>query len=304
MKFTGLIKVSMLALALAGGLFANDLDDRYAELKDAQAKKDPDAVKKLAVESSKLAKAEAAAPQPSDASQVADWKQRVDFAKQVDKFAEYSLASVAIGITDQAKMEELVSALMDMNPKSEYLTLCSSSYLGALARTPDKQLAAAQKLLTANANNEEALDVLAVGYSSSNPASSGAYATRLITVMKGKAKPEGVSEADWEKQKAAKLGDGYFYSGAAACSKSTWLDCDRNLRTALPFVNSNQRTLGIAYFYLGLADYQLGKVTGDRSKMMEGQKFSEQSAAIPGPMQQRAATNVAAMKTELATPRR
>ena len=51
MKFTGLMKVSILALALAGGLFANDLDDRYAELKDAQAKKDPDAVKKLAVES-------------------------------------------------------------------------------------------------------------------------------------------------------------------------------------------------------------------------------------------------------------
>ena len=48
MKFTGLMKVSILALALAGGLFANDLDDRYAALKDAQAKKDPDAVKKLA----------------------------------------------------------------------------------------------------------------------------------------------------------------------------------------------------------------------------------------------------------------
>ena len=304
MKFTALMKVSVLALALAGGVFANDLDDRYAALKDAQAKKDPDAVKKLAVESSKLAKAEAAAPQPSDASQVADWKQRVDFAKQVDKFAEYSLASVAIGVTDQAKMEDMVNALIEMNPKSEYLTLCSSSYLSALARTPDKQLAAAQKLLTANANNEEALDVLAVGYSSSNPASSGSYATRLITVMKGKAKPEGVSEADWERQKAAKLGDGYFYSGASACSKSTWLDCDRNLRTALPYVNSNQRTLGIAYFYLGLADYQLGKVTGDRSKMMEGQKFSEQSAAIPGPMQQRAATNVAAMKSEMAAPRR
>lgn len=41
MKFTALMKVSVLALALAGGVFANDLDDRYAALKDAQAKKDP-----------------------------------------------------------------------------------------------------------------------------------------------------------------------------------------------------------------------------------------------------------------------
>src|SRR5579863_5228057 len=238
------MKFWILALTLAGGLFANDLDDRYAQLKDAQTKKDPDAVKKLALESSKLAKAEAALPQPSDASAVADWKQRVEFAKQVDLFAEYSLASTAISITDQAKMEELVDALLELSPKSQYLTLCSSTYLAALAKQgPEKQLAAAQKLLNANANNEDALDALANGYISSSPDRASGFATRLLTVMKAKAKPDGVAEADWEKKKSIMLGDGYYISGTTACAKSGWIECDRNLKLAVPYVSRDQRTL-------------------------------------------------------------
>jgi hypothetical protein len=299
----GFMKFCILALALAGGLFANALDDGYAQLKDDQIKKDPDAVKKLALETSKLARAEAALPQPTDPAAVADWKQRVDFAKQVDLYAEYSLASAAIATADQGKMEELVDALLALNPKSQYLTLCSSAYLGALAKQPEKELAAAQKLLTANGNNEDALDVLANGYSNSSPDRANGYATRLITVMKAKGKPEGVAEAEWEKRKSALLGDGYYIAGATACTKSNWIDCDRNLKAGLPLLGKDQR-LGIAYYYLGLADYQIGKVTGDRTKIQDGQKYSDQSAAMPGPMQQQAYKNAQAMKQELAAPRR
>ena len=106
------------------------------QLKDAQAKKDSDSVKKLAVESSKLARAEAAVPQPADAAAVADWKQRVDFAKQVDQFAEYSLASTAIA--DPANLQDLVETLLTMNPKSQYLGNCAHVYLDALAKDRPK----------------------------------------------------------------------------------------------------------------------------------------------------------------------
>ena len=41
---------------------ANDLDDAYQKLKDAQTAKDADAVKKWATETAKLAKAEATGP--------------------------------------------------------------------------------------------------------------------------------------------------------------------------------------------------------------------------------------------------
>jgi hypothetical protein len=288
---------ALTALTLAGGLMANDLDDHYAQLKDAQAKKDADAVKKLAVETAKLAKTESVTPQPGDASAVADWKQRMEFAKEVQLFAEYSLASTAI--TDPAKVQDLVETLIEVNPKSQYLTLCASSYIDSFQG--DKQLAAAQKILTANPANEDALYALARG--SAADRASG-YATRLIAAMKGKAKPEGVSDADWEKKKAGMLGDGYYIVGTNACAKSSWVDCDRNLKAALPYVGKNQTTLGITDFYLGLANYQIGKLTGDRTKIQEGEKYSEQAAAIPGQYQAQAQKNVQAMKTELAAPRR
>ncbi len=291
---------ALTALTLAGGLMANDLDDHYAQLKDAQTKKDADAVKKLAVETAKLAKTESATPQPSDAAAVADWKQRMEFAKEVQLFAEYSLASTAIA--DSAKVQDLVETLIEVNPKSQYLTLCASSYLQSFEG--EKQLAAAQKILTANAANEDALDVLARGYQSTAADRASGYATRLIAAMKGRAKPDGVSDADWEKKKAGMLGDGYYIAGTSACGKSSWVDCDRNLKAALPYVGKDQRTVGIADFYLGLANYQIGKLTNDRAKIQEGEKYSEQSAAIAGPMQGQAQKNVQAMKTELSAPRR
>ena len=81
-------------------------------------------------------------------------------------------------------------------------------------------------------------------------------------------------------------------------AKTNWIDCDRNLRAALPLVKDNYK-LGIVYFYLGLANYQLGKMTMDRTKMQTGLKYSQQSAAIAGPMKDQAYHNVLAIQNEL-----
>ncbi|MBV8844300.1 MAG: hypothetical protein JO307_15955 [Bryobacterales bacterium] len=288
--------IAILALfSLTGFAVADDLDDNYAALKDAQAKKDADTVKKLAIETSKSAKAEAGKPQPGDASEVDHWKQRVEFAKEVQTFAEYSLATTANAVP--AKSVELVDALLEINPKSTYLDSCAATYLSALSKEGAKKYGeGAQKILNAAPNNEDALFALATG------GMNGTYAARLINVMKSKAKPEGIGDADWERKKSLYLGQGYYVAGAAACNKSTWTDCDKNLRAALPLVSKEPAVAGPTYFYLGLANYNLSKLTSDRVKLQEAEKFSEQSAAIAGPMQQQAMRNVAAMKQELAAP--
>ncbi len=286
-------------VSLAGLIRANELDDNYALLKGATDKKDVEQVKKLAGETSKLARAEAARPQPSAAGEVDAWKQRVDFAKQVDTFTEYALATTAVAAGDSNKTIELTDQLLEQNPKSTYVGVCAASYLAALAKKGSKeQLAGAQKIINGSPNNEDALYALAAGNNSA------AYATRLVNVMKSKAKPEGIAEADWERKKNMMLGQGYYIAGAGACASKTpaWVDCDRNLRAALPLVSKEPALAGPVYFYLGLANYQLAKVTNDRAKLQEAQKFSEQSAGIPGPMQQQARTNAAAMKQELTTP--
>jgi hypothetical protein len=293
-----------IALLSFGGLAcADELDDAYQQLKDASSKNDADAVKKWAPESAKLARAEAAKSKPEDMS-AEDWTKRVEYAKGVDTFSEYALATAAAqpGM-DSAKTIELVDALLVLNPKSTYLGQCTPAYLAALGKGgADKQVAGATKIVAGDPNNEDALYALAEGLYAKSPDRAFNYATKLVSVMKTKAKPEGVADADWQNKKSAFLGRGYYFAGIAGCGRQVWKDCDANLKAALPYIGKEPALNGPALFYLGMANYQIGKITTDRTKIQEGLKYSQQSAAIPGPTQQAAQRNVAAMSTELKAP--
>jgi hypothetical protein len=75
---------------------------------------------------------------------------------------------------------------------------------------------------------------------------------------------------------------------------------DKNLRAALPLIQGQPAMQGPALFYLGMSNYQLGKMTLNKAKMLEAQKFSEQSMAIPGPYQDQARHNSLVIKDEAA----
>lgn len=294
------IRIGLVALiALAGCTWAqeDDITVVMTNLKDAVSKKDVEGVKKLSASASKLAKAVIDAAPPAE-------KAQSDYAKDVENYSEYALSAMAIqSAGDPATVIGLTEALMAQSPKSRYLDDCTSAYLAALGKQGGaaKQLEGAAKLVAGKPDDGEALAALAQGYSAKSPDRALGYSTKLIAVMKVKAKPEGVSDADWEKQKGAMLGQGYYLTGALECGKQSWVECDRDLRAGLAYIK-DQSTLGNVYFYLGLANYQVAKVTNDRPKMQAAQKYSDQSAAIAGPMQQQAARNSAAIKQELAAP--
>jgi hypothetical protein len=84
--------------------------------------------------------------------------------------------------------------------------------------------------------------------------------------------------------------------------RQIWKDCDSNLRSALPMVSGQPALAGPTYFYLGVANYQLSKITTDRTKLQEALKFTQQSAAISGPMQTQAQQYVTVMQNELKAP--
>ena len=99
MNTASALKIASTALALfslAGIALADEISDAFDALKKAQEAKNAADVKKFAAETSRLARAEAAKPQPTDASQVDYWKQRVDYAKQTEVFTEYALAATAV----------------------------------------------------------------------------------------------------------------------------------------------------------------------------------------------------------------
>src|SRR5579863_6116514 len=156
---------SLAILSVAGFVRADELNDKYAELKAAEAKKDPDAVMKLSADVSKLARAEEALPKPTDAAAVDAWKQRQEYGKQVDLFSEYALSTTAIAAGDAAKAVALVDQLIHQNPKSQYLGSCAHVYIDALAKVrPKQELEGAKAILAASPSSEDALFALARGY--------------------------------------------------------------------------------------------------------------------------------------------
>ncbi len=278
------MRIAVLGLIALSGLAwaAPDLNEDFDALKAAVEGKDAGKVKTLAPEVSKESRA--IVTKGTDAADV------IEFAKGADEYSEYALSIAAVQASDPATTIELGDILLAQNNKSKHVDTIASSYLAALSKQGTaKTLAGAQKILAGRPENEDAL-YYATG---ANPS----FAGRLIAVMSKKAKPEGVSDADWTKKKDAYLGVGYFYGGAGACGRQAWAECERDMKAAEPLVKGGE--LGSTYFYLGLANYQLGKITQDRTKIQAGLKYSQQAAGIPGPMQGQASTNVAAMSKEL-----
>lgn len=292
--------IAMLAAmsATLGLVRADELEDSYTKLKDAVSKKDADATKAEAATTHKLAQALVTAPEPKDAAEVNDWKQRVDYGKQVIEYTEYALAYVAAQV-DAPKTIELTDALLAQNPKSKSLDICTPAYLAALGKQgAAKQLEGMTKIVAGRPDNEVALAALAEGLANKSADRALNYANKLIAVLHSKAKPEGTSEVEWEKTKTAGLATGYYVSGLIYGGKSAWIDCDRQLKAAQPLIHDPYRT-GILDYYLGLANYQMGKVTLDKPRMRVGLKYFQQSAAIAGPMKDQAGHNVIAIQSEI-----
>ena len=98
-------------------------------------------------------------------------------------------------------------------------------------------------------------------------------------------KPEAESAADWERQKSIWLGRGYWIAGVLNGEKSLYALSNKSLRAALPYIKGEPGLMGPALFYLGVANYQLGAMTNNKTAVLEGATFSDQCAAIAGPYQ-------------------
>jgi hypothetical protein len=277
-----------------------DLDTTYQNLKDAVAKGDAAAVKKLAAETSALARKAAAEAAPADADEKDAWTKRVEYAKSVDAYTEYALYDVAAK-SQPAVAVELLGALEAQNPKCKYLDEGYAAYLydlsqaGATAKIP----AIAEKAVANFPENPDLLYFLAENAMAAKQNDRAqAYANRLVAAASKRAKPEGMGEADWEKRKSLQVGSGYWISGVVAGEKNQYAAADKSLRAALPYVKGNDSRTSAALFYLGLANYNLGKMTMNKAKILEGAKFSDQCAAITGPYAEQAYKNSMVMKTE------
>jgi len=296
----------MLALVSFALLFApavittGDLDTAYQKLKDATAGKDAVQVKILAAQSCALAREAIAAPAPADEEEKETWKNHVAFAHDVEVYTEYALYATAVGAPPETTAE-LLATLEQQNPKSKYLADAYGLYFYAMRQTgaAAKIPAIAEKAVVNFPENDDALAVLAESaYAHKQSDRALGYSKRLAAAVNKRAKPEGMSGAEWDHKRNAELASGYWIAGVVQAEKGVYYEADRDLRAALPLVAGNDARKATALFYLGLANYQLGKTTLKKAQVLEAVKFSQQAAAIQGPLAQQAWHNAQVMKDE------
>jgi tetratricopeptide (TPR) repeat protein len=285
------------AMAAAESLLAKyplDVESAHGALKAAEGKKDPDAVRKWAVQTSEAARKAAAVPKAGD-EEDEDYKRRVDYDKQVDTYTEYSLFATAIQTADAAKKAELLRALDQRAPESQYLAQAFPQYFVALSQTGDTAgaVAVAERAIAKNAANEEMLAYVGDVYLRENrePDKVLAYSAKLVEQVNAKPKPQGVADADFEKWKTQLLGLGYWMEGAVYSAQTKFAEAEKALTAALPLLAGNDEIRAGALFHLGVASYKLGKIA-------EAMKYTEQCAAMKSAWQSMAQSNLKAIKAQ------
>ena len=291
------------ALEAGDKAFANDptdLDVAYNSLKGAEGKEDPDVLKTWAARTSTLAhKVIASAKSPADD----DVKQYLEYVKGVDTYADYAVYALALKLSGNPKqIAELGAELEQQNIKSQYMPQISAIYLTALTQSGQaaKLCPAAERLATANAKDADAaLNAANCSLQQKRFDRAVAHATHVIEALGSRSKPEGMSDADWTSRKVAMIGHANWIAGMAYASESKLGPADKALRAALPALRSEPQMTAPALFQLGLANYQIGKAIGDKSKMKEGLQYFQQCAEINSTYQDQASKNVRTIKTEL-----
>jgi hypothetical protein len=113
-----------------------------------------------------------------------------------------------------------------------------------------------------------------------------AFAKKALTAPKG-AKPEQAA------------GTAHYIIGVVAANKKDYATADKELRAALPGIKGTPALEGPAFFFLGEADYTLGRQGMDRMQADQGIKYLLQSALISGQYQPSAAAEAKRMKAEM-----
>jgi len=195
---------------------------------------------------------------------------------------------------EPAKKAELLKTLDQRAPESTYLAQAINVYFLALGQSGDVPgaVAVAEKAIAKGQGTEEMLAAAGDFYLRQNkePEKVLDYSSKLIALAGSKPKPDGVSDADWEKRKNAFLGLGQWMTGALYSSQGKNVEADKVLRAALPLLEGDEQTKAGALYNLGLANHRLKKAA-------EAIKFYELCVAIQSPYQSLAATNLKGLKS-------
>lgn len=291
-------------IATADGLLTrdpNDLDSAHDGLKAAEALNNPELRIKYAELAWDLAARTLKGPKPSDPDDLPEWTKQRAFAQEVLDYSEYTLASLAAGQTDDLKRAELALALEQRNPQSKFLVLTKKATVIELATlNPQKAIQLAEEGLVKDPDNVDFLMTIADHNMNleRNLPQVLTYSLRILELVQGTPQPADITPAEWQKKKAKFMGWASWMAGVVYGKQARYGLSDRYLRTALNYIQSDQRLLAAAYFYLGYANYALAGELTDKGRAFEAVKFSKQCADMDSPFRSLALKNLQALRND------
>ena len=284
-------------------LDTEDVGAAHNCLKAAEARKDVELIRKWSAQASMLAKLVAQTKRPEDAAEIADWKQKVDYARQVDQYSEYALYFAALQTKDNKIKSSLVETLEQRNPMSEYLAQMRSSPTTVIRQVDiEEAVAAAEVSFRKGEYNEDLLMMVSNYYMQKRRETEKilSYSGKLLEMLATKAKPEDMSEADWDRKKRTMSATANWMMGLLYSTQERFALADRHLRAALPNLKNNDMLAG-ALYHLGYVNFRLAEA-GDRIRIHQALEFTKQCISINRAVQMQAMENLKSMKAEYNLP--
>jgi hypothetical protein len=291
-------------IAGARGILAAEPDNApaaYNALQACEEKNDAACIVEWANATIEAAKKKIGSKQPEDETEAETWKAEVDFAQQVTTRAEYAFYAAALKSGDPQAILTLAQGLEKANPKSQYMPQTAGRGFIALIQMKDmkRALEYAENAAAHGFANEDMLVFAADTHLSStkNFDKAAEYAAALVKMLPSRNAPDGMDPAAWEKKKKDTLARGYWIAGIALGAREKWADCEKILAEGLPAIQASSAANDLlpgAYFYLGLANYNLaGKgPRRDKARLAAAEKHWTACAQMKSPFQSRAAQNL------------
>ncbi len=277
----------------------DDLDSANDALRAAESKVATDLVRKYAQQAWDIASRLSQKPKPPDADDAQTWAKQMEFAKQVQDYAEFTLAAQAANESDEKQKAQLAEALRARNPQSKYLAnIKKFSVIDLASINPEKAVALAEKGLLDDPNNEDFLMTVAdvsMSHEKDFPKVLN-YSLRILDLMKKKSKPDSMTSEEWEQKKTKFTGWASWMVGVVYGKDARYGLSDHYLRIALPYIQNDPRLLTAAYFYLGYDNYALAGELNDKSRAIEAVRFSKLCAATDGPFRFLALKNLESLR--------
>jgi tetratricopeptide (TPR) repeat protein len=279
-----------------------DVEVRHNLTKGYEGKQDWDALLPHLIETKPYAEKDTQAPEPEYEDEVEAWTAKIDYAKGVIQYIEYSLYTSVLKITDPQQKIAYFAALREHYPEGQYAKQAPDYLVQAYQQLGDfpKMLEEMEKSLANNPNNEGYLFTLADSASrQAQYDKSKGYAEQLLQVIAQKPMPDGQTEETWAKHKELFTTYGNLILGKlivlqAGDSKPQYREGRKVLLTTVDTLTEKGGEIyGTLAYLLGVCYVKLD-IGGDNINVAK--KWMGIAAQTPNPYQQPAAQTLAAIQ--------